>query len=199
MNKAWLWVGIGLAIITTFIYLAQDPKQPPPGIIAAQAPQQTAVDEPSIRIDEYQLFPVASFSLEARVLGREDYSFDREADLAPTDLAFGWGPMSDTAILQQFDISQSGRWYRWYSDELPLTRKTVETHSANMHLVPANETVAEELDDVQENDLVRLEGFLINVVADDGWRWNSSLTRSDTGGGACEVIYVTDLLIVSRP
>lgn len=198
MSKSWLWIGLALAV-AIFVYLAQEPNQPPPGIIAARAPEQTAVDHPPIRIDEYQIFPVASFSLEARVLGREDYSMDREADLAPTDLAFGWGPMSDTAILEHFDINQSGRWYRWYADELPLTRKTVETHSANMHLVPASETVADELDDVEENDLVRLDGFLINVVADDGWRWNSSLTRTDTGGGACELIYVTDLLVIARP
>jgi hypothetical protein len=30
----------------------------------------------------------------------------------------------------------------------------------------------------------------VQVNTPDGWRWRSSLTREDTGGGACEVVYV---------
>ena len=42
---------------------------------------------------------LAGFSVEARVLGREDYRFDREADYAPTDLALGWGRMTEDAVV----------------------------------------------------------------------------------------------------
>jgi hypothetical protein len=30
----------------------------------------------------------------------------------------------------------------------------------------------------------------------DGWRWRSSLTRNDTGAGACEVIFVRDFQVL---
>ena len=37
---------------------------------------------------------------------------------------------------------------------------------------------------------VRIDGWLVEASASDGWRWRSSTTRDDTGGGACEVVYV---------
>jgi hypothetical protein len=40
---------------------------------------------------------------------------------------------------------------------------------------------------------VRLSGYLVEVLGDDGWRWVSSLTREDTGTGACEVIWVEQI------
>jgi hypothetical protein len=38
-----------------------------------------------------------------------------------------------------------------------------------------------------------MEGYLVNIngmVGNGTVRWNSSLTRNDTGDGACEVFYV---------
>jgi hypothetical protein len=36
---------------------------------------------------------------------------------------------------------------------------------------------------------------LIEAQASDGWRWRSSLTREDTGNGACELVLVKSLSI----
>jgi hypothetical protein len=44
---------------------------------------------------------------------------------------------------------------------------------------------------VQQGQVVKFSGQLIEAKASDGWRWQSSLTRNDTGNGACELIYVT--------
>jgi hypothetical protein len=62
--------------------------------------------------------------------------------------------------------------------------------SANMHLVPANDAVADALAAVDAGDRVRIDGWLVQIDATDGWRWRSSLTREDSGAGACELIYV---------
>jgi hypothetical protein len=37
---------------------------------------------------------------------------------------------------------------------------------------------------------VRIEGWLVEAKANDGWRWRSSTRRTDTGGGACDVVHV---------
>jgi hypothetical protein len=66
-----------------------------------------------------------------------------------------------------------------------------------MHMVPANERVAAMLDMVQPGQLISLQGQLILAESYDGWRWQSSLTREDTGARACELVYVTALSIVS--
>jgi hypothetical protein len=43
---------------------------------------------------------------------------------------------------------------------------------------------------VRVGQVVKIIGKLVEVQASDGWRWRSSLTRKDTGNGACELIYV---------
>jgi hypothetical protein len=133
------------------------------------------------------------FALEARVLSREDYRRGREAELSPTDLALGWGPMATDDVLEAIEISQSNRWYHWRTRQYPIPRFEIESHSANVHLVPASEQVAEEISQVRRHDRIRLAGQLVDVVADDGWRWRSSRSRTDTGNGACELLLVESI------
>jgi hypothetical protein len=59
-----------------------------------------------------------------------------------------------------------------------------------MHLIPADAEVAREMAKVDADDRVRIDGWLVQVEAGDGWRWRSSLRRDDSGGGACELVYV---------
>jgi hypothetical protein len=40
---------------------------------------------------------------------------------------------------------------------------------------------------------VRFKGYLVKVEAPDCWRWVSSLTRTNIGAGACELVWVEDL------
>ena len=65
-----------------------------------------------------------------------------------------------------------------------------------MHMLPADDAVAAALGDVEAGERVRIDGWLVQVNAPDGWRWRSSLTREDSGGGACELVYVC---AVTRP
>jgi hypothetical protein len=65
-----------------------------------------------------------------------------------------------------------------------------------MHMIPANAVVARALKDVEADAAVRFKGFLVNVDADDGWRWRSSLSRDDTGNGACEVVVVDSIEVL---
>jgi hypothetical protein len=170
-----------------------------PGIKVHEMPYQEMIDSPVKRtMGDYTVTGLAQFKIKAKVLSKENYSFDRVSDFAPTDLALGWGKMSDEAILDNIDISQSGRFYRWRVDTFPIPRKEIETHSANMHLIPANKSVAYDINRVKKGEIIELSGSLVEVVSNsDGSRWKSSLTRNDTGGGACELILVESLYIIS--
>lgn len=149
----------------------------------------------TINLDDYSITALADVAITARVLGKENYVLGREADLSPTDLALGWGPMSESKVLAQLSIRQSGRWYRWQTLQTgyPIPRIEIERNSANMHMIPANEQVARALKNVRQNEIISLTGYLVNVIAADGWHWKSSLSRNDTGEGACELIWVTQL------
>ena len=145
-------------------------------------------------IGNASLKPLAGFSVEARVLGREDYRLGREADYSPTDLALGWGRMTDDAVLSRLQISQGGRWYRYsWHEAPPIPVDEIVRSSANMHLIPADDVVAAALRRIERGQRVRIDGWLVEVDAGDGWRWRSSLTRDDSGGGACELVYVCSI------
>jgi hypothetical protein len=105
------------------------------------------------------------------------------------DLALGWGRMSDEKVLESIKIKQSGRFYFWSTKRFPIPRKEIERNSANTHIIPADEVIEDELGNIREGHIVDIQGYLVRVNAEDGWRWKSSVTRNDTGAGACEVLF----------
>lgn len=157
-------------------------------------PYQDSADLPLLDYNGYRLRALAEYALTARVLGREEYRRGREADLSPLDLALGWGPMADESVLASITITQSNRFYFWKTPAYPIPRADIEEHSANVHLIPADTAVARALDAVGEGQVVGLRGYLVEARAGDGWTWRSSLRRSDTGRGACELFYVQAVL-----
>lgn len=194
------WLLLALVLWVGWPFWSNRPIARAAGIIAPDDPVQVDFDAPQapITLEDATLHPLARFSLTARVLSREDYRFDAEAALSPTDLALGWGRMSDSAVLHDIDVGQSGRFYHWQVKSFPIPRQEIESHSANMHLVPANAQVAHALKRVRAGDVVTLDGLLVEADKPGGWRWRSSMTRTDTGAGACELVYVKDLRIEPR-
>jgi hypothetical protein len=168
------------------------PVHPPDGQIAPDGPRQTDADDAQVTVHgRWRLTPRARYDITARILGREDYHFDLLADLIPEDLALGWGPMSDNRVLGAFEIAQGARFYSWVpTRDLPIPRQAVIEHSANTHVIPADLAVAGQLRRLRVGQVVHLSGFLVNAVRDDGAYINTSLTRSDSGPGSCEVVLV---------
>jgi hypothetical protein len=176
----------------------QRPIVQAPGILAPDAPLQVDLDSGErLQRGDITLTTRARFELTARVLSREDYRYDAGASLAPEDLALGWGRMSDSAVLAKITISQSNRFYYWHVDEFPIPRREIETSSANMHMIPSDDTVRRSLERVRQGQLVHLTGFLVDASRPNGWRWHTSMTREDTGDGACELVYVESIDMVT--
>ena len=147
------------------------------------------------RMGQATISPLAGFSLQARVLSRENYSMGRESDYSPTDLALGWGPMAEPGMAKRLDVHQSGRWYHygWAGSGPPIALETIVRSSANMHMVPANADVARALSAISDEDVIRLRGWLVRIDGDSGWHWQSSLSRDDSGSGACELVLVCSI------
>jgi len=172
------------------------PVHPPDGIIAPDEPQQVDIDTDARAIHgRWTLTPRARYDITARILSREDYSFDRLSDLVPEDLALGWGPMSDNRILVSFKISQGARFYNWQANELPIPLQQVVTHSANTHVIPASSRVRSQLASLRVGQVVHLVGILVDGVSSDGNFFHTSLSREDTGPGACEVMLVEGVAV----
>jgi len=191
----WRWLLLLPFVWGAWNYWHARPVVHAPGVLVAHDPVQRALDVKPAGLAKlgYQITPLESFALEARVLGIERYRFDRAADLSPVDLALGWGPMSDQAVLERIDISQGGRFYFWHVKVFPIPRREIEVHSANMHMIPASRQIERRLVNLRPGQVVALAGYLVDVHAADGWQWRSSLTREDTGAGACELVWVETL------
>ena len=142
--KGWApWLFALAALLLVAHWASTRPLERRPGVLAPDEPVQTAIDV-ATPIDAghgFRLTPRAQFAATVRVLASERYYIDAMAPIAPVDLAVGWGPMSDTAVLGALSISQSARFYFWQGRELPLPPADITRHSANWHIVPASATV----------------------------------------------------------
>jgi len=174
----------------------QKPISHPPGILVTTAPIQIDVLATGFEHEAYQVTRKSRFEIQGRVLSTENYYLGREADLSPIDLALGWGVMSDTSLLEQLEISQSSRWYRWrYEDSILVSEQQIIASSGNMHMIPATQSVEQSLMKLRQGDVIALQGYLVDVDHKSGWKWRTSMTRTDTGGGACEIVYVESITV----
>ncbi len=186
-----------VTVASAIFWFREEKVELGPGVLAPEVPKQIPLKGAiPIVFEDYTITPLAGFSVKAKVLSKENYWFGREADLSPVDLALGWGRMSDEEILKDISISQSGRWYSWRVKAFPIPRREIETHSANMHMIPTNRDIEDSLKKIKSGQLVQLHGKLVRVDAKDGWHWISSLTREDTGGRSCELVYVEGLRVL---
>ena len=190
---------IGIAVLMLGVWIYRQASLPD-GLVEVD-PEQTDVesDVPPWKVGSYTIHPMARYRIEAMVLSRKHYQTGREADLSKVDLALGWGPMSNTQVLGQLTIMQRHRRYEYcWQDDPPIREAAISSYSANVHCIAANGLVLDELMALKGGEIVLLEGFLVNVTAPDGWRWESSLTRDDSGSGSCEVMWVSSIEVRDR-
>ncbi|MBN1949000.1 MAG: hypothetical protein JW784_04585 [Candidatus Cloacimonetes bacterium] len=164
--------------------------------------EETGIADPfqmKIGRQELTIRPLAAYQVTARILSKHEYSSGWEGKLAPFDLALGWGTLSEQDIGKRVKFSQ---WDRFYFFKIKpgyaYSEDYVYTHSSNHHLIPATSNLKRALRILRRGDLIKLEGYLVNVSGRYGKqsvRWNSSLTRMDRGNGACELLYVTSLTV----
>ncbi|MDB6170935.1 MAG: hypothetical protein JWL59_246 [Chthoniobacteraceae bacterium] len=187
----FLFLLLGLFIV--FRFWPASELRHAPGILVAGDPNQTAITPASLgEVDGFQLTAVALYEITARVLHTKHYRGGAASRLVPFDVAVGWGPMSDQAVLDQLDISQSNRFFFYSWEGAPPIDKTVLAgHSANMHLIASNRSVANGIGALKSGEVVAIIGYLVNAAGPEGFYWNTSLSRTDTGNGACELLYVT--------
>lgn len=185
---AFILLAIGL-----YRTYSQWPIQRAPGVLISATPEQgPLIENPRpVKYKNVVIDLLATFHLQARILSTERYWFDPMAKISPIDLAVGWGPMSDSQNIQNLDISQNNRFYFYsWKDQAPLDAQSIALHSANMHIIPANDFVKNTILKLRPGSLVNLHGYLARVNTREGGEWKSSLTREDSGNGACEIIYV---------
>jgi len=164
-------------------------------------PEQTPYFNPTgkyiqIKKDNYdlQLYPQANYRIYAMVMSKNRYWFNWDSKVAPYDLALAWNDLTLPQNQEGIRYSQSNRWYYYqYTEKFPLSPAYIIAHSANTHIIPANNKVFQAIEKVHAKQKIYLEGYLVFIrgkVGNGNITWNSSLTRFDSGDHSCEVMYV---------
>ncbi|CAN0601435.1 unnamed protein product [Ectocarpus sp. 12 AP-2014] len=162
-----------------------------------EAPTQVNLDrKKTFKKSGHSLTAVAAFEIEAKILSKKEYRDGRESNIAPVDLALGWGAMASEQLLSKLSVTQQGRFASIsYSSDDVISRNEIIQNSSNMHMVPISRDVKKALLSVKPGQVVQIKGYLVNIRHTDGWRWRTSTTRTDEGNGACEIILVQSIEI----
>ncbi len=203
MPKRILNLATLIAIAVVFAACGPTPSgYDPDAIDTSNDPVQETLEEATpIEISrggyDFVLTPKASYILRGKVLSRENYHGGWNALLSPCDVAMAWGELLKGDLYRQLDWSQSGRWYWWqYGAGFTQTNAFVARYSSNTHVIPATPNLARAAKSLHAGDVAELTGKLVFIKGKKGdyncW-WNSSLSRSDTGDGSCEVLYLERL------
>jgi hypothetical protein len=151
---------------------------------------------------EYRIEPLHDYALEGMVVSVRHHDGDRmlhklwNDHLNVADLCVVWGSNTDVSRLREFEFwsGQFTCFFRTRNDEAwGLFRPD---QLSNNHLITADGNLRQVIDDVRIGDQVRLRGQLARYGTASGFARGTSVTRDDTGNGACETIYVTDFQIM---
>ncbi len=146
----------------------------------------------------------AAYTIVGRVLDTKYYfPYKMVNKLSCFDIGLGWGPLSEHEYDDYISFESTNRRSLSYKYKTELISKLGSKEAfadrlSNNHIIHANETVLKCIRNVKKDQYIKLEGYLAYVsYSNNGFitagEWNSSLSRSDHGDGACEVFYVTSV------
>jgi hypothetical protein len=173
-------------------------------------PRQEPSDRPAftapIKGYTYALVPRATYEIAGLVVSQHRgdalFNLDHEADPGNIrDVCVVWGESITNGSYRKVKFL-SGEFtcsFSWSGDLTPAFKP--ETASNN-HLLPADPSIARQIGAIHVGDQIRMTGLLVDYTVIQGGREiftrRTSLTRGDTGNGACEILYVTGLSVVAR-
>jgi hypothetical protein len=198
---ARLAAGVLLAVTACGPRPASESSAP---IDLSRAPEQTPLADPApihLAAGGYRfvITPLAHYVLRGVVVSEEGYHFGWNAELSPCDVAVAWGGLAANDAWRKLQWSQGGRWYFWrWHGQRPFPDAFVVGRSSNTHIVPATSALGRAAGSLSPGDIAEMTGELVAIDGRKGrervW-WKSSLSRTDTGDGSCELLYLQRLRV----
>ena len=191
-------LSLTIIIVGLFLFFRSKDVVHPPGIIAPNAPKQIlSKGNNEWQKEDFNYKEIAKFEITARVLSIRFYDYDDMSEFCPVDSAFGWRKMSDQKIIDELEIKQQHRWYVYRFNNSVIPQSEIKLNSSNMHIIPSDENIEDQLDDLIRGNLVMIKGKLVNVnKIGQKWTWKTSTKRNDDGRGACEILWAEEISII---
>jgi hypothetical protein len=178
--------------------LFQEPVQAPGGLPAPFDASQKGFT--------YTVYPQFQYELWGMVVTSHyagsflDYAHEMWKDyLNIKDICVIWGKNLETGAFREvkFWSRDFTCFYSWSSPE--TGRQFSQSHISNNHLITEDAQLRKLIKSVKRGDQVHLRGWLAKY-GHKGSRVvrGTSTTRKDTGGQACETVYVTEFEVLKR-
>jgi hypothetical protein len=177
----------------------------PPGVVVEETPAIVPGETRAPWRDDhgFRYVSLGAFEGRAMVLARRNYGAGEFAALAPTDLALGWGPMSDPAIVDQLAFAQmksfSARFvvpdFRSGAEIARRPRAELEAmfrSLTHVHTIPGDETIRRTLAGIRPGQVIRFRATLVDAAGPSGGRYTSSTTLGDHD---CEIAWIDELVL----
>jgi hypothetical protein len=183
-----------------------DPERLSPGEL--DEPVQKAVRKPPFETQvngvTYRIQPRYSYELNAVVVSLHhsdtwwDYAHREWGDhVNVMDLCVVWGDSVRSGAYRDVSFGNSQWECHWSYRSERAMKFFRNDQAANNHIVTDDPAIAKALRNIKVGDQVRLRGYLVDYATLRGGREMgrrvSSETRTDSGPGACEVLYVDEL------
>ena len=175
----------------------------PPGIAVEVGPSiEVGETRAPWRDDKgFRYASLGRFEGRAMVLARRNYDLGEFAALAPTDLALGWGTLSDPRVIDQLSFPQ----YKSFSSRfvVPELKRGSDlaqrpwpeldrmfTALTHVHTIPGDRAIRKTLAGIRPGQVIRFKATLVDAVGPSGFHYASSLALGDH---ECEVAWIDEL------
>ncbi len=173
-------------------------------------PRQTPTDASVFQIEahgiRYTIEPRFDYQLDGVVVSLHDsdvfwdiYHFgDWQDFINLRDLCVVWGDNVSSGVFRQMHYSNT-TWTCWISANHPDAASSFAWNQiSNNHLLTPDPGIREAIKSAEIGDQIRLDGKLAQYSHAGGFQRGTSITRDDTGNGACETIYVEGFRITRK-
>lgn len=206
--RATLYLGFFFYVFGSFFLARFDEKMTVADSVRLP-PQQTPVLQPPFEFNyhdqEFVIQPVADYELSGLVVTHNDISSITDAyhdskSVDFRDICVVWGANVGSGVFRRFDF-----WSEPWSCHLRPKDSNAEqsfdfSALSNNHFLSGQQHIRELIRSIHIGDQIRLQGKLINYWPKgrpDLIRRTSTI-RTDTGNGACEVLWVENAQVLHR-
>lgn len=175
-----------------------------------EAPRQTPTDATAFQIEargiRYTIEPVFDYQLDGVVVSLHDsdvfwdiYHFKDWKDFINIrDLCVVWGDNVTSGVFRDMNYSNT-TWTCWISTrDAGVAERFAWDQLSNNHLLTHDPAIHEAIKSAEIGDQIQFDGKLASYSHAGGFQRGTSVTRADTGNGACETVYVERFRITRK-
>lgn len=153
----------------------------------------------------YRLYPRANYELQGLVVA--EHRADSLSDLMhketgdqfnTRDICVVWGQLLKSGLYERLEFWH-GDWTCYVRGKSADWSQVDQRELSNTHVLPKYQAIKDVLDKIEVGDEIRLSGQLVDYDFKGRPFRKTSLVRTDTGNGACEVMLVDQAKIISGP